>query len=101
VVQSVGGQRTVRANSAVRVSIHLSKQGRNGLTFHPSDRDNIKAQHKPQRQNFCFNFLKSGTESAQNERSTQIWMLTGNDTDLDEVRYTKVVGNFDTFPANI
>jgi hypothetical protein len=41
-VQPIGGQRTIRTNATVRVSIHLSKQERNELTFHPSNRGKKK-----------------------------------------------------------
>jgi hypothetical protein len=45
-VQTVGGQQTIRTNVTARVSVHLSKQGRNGLTFHPSNRGNNKSKQE-------------------------------------------------------
>jgi hypothetical protein len=42
-VQPVGGQLTIRTNATVRVIIHLLKQGRNELIFHPSNRGNNKS----------------------------------------------------------
>jgi hypothetical protein len=53
---SIGCQWTVRTNAAVTVSIHLSKQRRNRLTFHPSNRGNNKTIHEFNWQVFQFSF---------------------------------------------
>jgi hypothetical protein len=98
-VQPVTTEPPINTKGGVGVVIHLSKQRRNGSTFYPSNRDNNKTQHKPQRQHFNSVF-KNWIESVLNEQSLLNWLLTSNDTDLGEEHYTKVVDNFDTFPVS-
>jgi hypothetical protein len=50
--------------------------------------------------NLSVQFYLFGTGSVLNERSLLNSKLTSNGTDLGKIYYTRVVDNFDTFPAS-
>jgi hypothetical protein len=89
----------INTKGGVGVVVHLLEKRRNESTFHPSNSDNNKTQHKPQREKIISDF-QSWAESVLKEQSLN-WLLTSNDTDLGEAYYTKVLDNFNTFAASI